>query len=340
MNRYHAQLNIALSIFILLMVSILVALRGVTVGADASRYITKFQDIGSGFYGATSDLGFIWFVKGLSLLGFSPQAVFAAISILVTSLFLYTFRQFLITKEPAQKYPLVETIFFFSLLLASSWFLNAVTNGLRQSVMLLFSYAAMPSLLRRDYIMSFSLLGLGALFHSTGIFAILAALLILTPASFVACFWLFSAVYYLVSPGALAQLLEQYLGLPVYTAVSEYGVGEEMRYVGFNTEFFIYTIAWPIVFTVVQWLRPALIMPHMRSNLRACSLVFCVFCMPYFWLGFGAWSNRWAYMAWLFLPIYQGVFLAAISIKKDNFLFLFSFVLFMSASIIFMSRFI
>lgn len=340
MNRSYSQLNTALSIFVLLMVSVAVAFRGASVGADAIRYMAKFEAIASGFYGATSDLGFIWFVKGLSLIGFSPQAIFATISLVVTSLFLYTFQQFLITKESTRKNPLIETIFFFSFLLVSSWFLNAITNGLRQSVMLLFSYAAMPSLLRRDFVTSFGLLSIGALFHSTGLFAILAALLLLTPARFLAYFWAVSAIFYLVSPGALAQWAEQYFGLPVYTAVAEYGVSEEMRYVGFNGLFFTYTIIWPILFTAVQWLKPALVLPHMRSNLRACSLIFCAFCMPYFWLGFGAWSNRWAYMAWLFLPIYQGVFFAAISIKKDQFLFYVSCFIFSSASIIFMLRFV
>jgi len=97
-----------------------------------------------------------------------------------------------------------------------------------------------------------------------------------------------------------------FLSLSLYSDIADYAKESEM-WVGFQANFFVYTVFWCLGFYFSQrYVKQEYIENYIRLW-----KFYCVLMMAYFFFGFGAFSNRYAFIGWLFLPVIQAFFIVS-----------------------------
>ena len=137
----------------------------------------------------------------------------------------------------------------------------------------------------------------------------------------------------------MVKFVSEFFGLGLYESirfysitVSEAGAG---RYEGFSISFFGYTILWPLVFFFLAS-STRLLSELEKSRWFVIVKVYMILCFPYFVFGFGPFSNRYAFIAWLFVPVFQSCVAASLlnlnrmlSVLSSMILFFMSFLFYL-----------
>jgi len=300
---------------LVLLVSYFVGVRDFSIGTDTAAYARIFFNIEH--FEGRHELGFKVFSFLLFYFFESVQIYFIFIFLFVLFFMYRTFSAFSREVVEFNGLGLFSSIGFFLLfVLASDWFLVATTNGIRQGMalsLLYFSFSYLYLRKRKSALFAFFV---SFLFHKSVIFALPFCFVInrkelrlqhLHIAVFVT-----AAMYYLGINEVLLSKFSGVLNIGLYDELASYGSIND-KYRGFNWIFVGYSLFWYVVFTGAF---------HSKIINRTAALEFAlklygVFLLIYFLLGFTAFANRWAFFAWLFIPVLQAIY--TVHLKMHNY---------------------
>ncbi|WP_299943402.1 EpsG family protein [uncultured Microbulbifer sp.] len=296
----------ALCVFFLAL-SVVVGGRDVSVGADTENYTYFFNNIKSTLYSTRFELLFKYLAYGVGLLTNNAKIFFVVIFLLFNFTYFYFY---LCISDERQR--IVGLFILTGLMLSSSWYVAATINGLRQGLSLPVLYLSLFFFSKRKFLTSvlFFITSLG--FHKTSVLVSPFFFLIFIPSwlvlfSFIVCslFYLFGITEILVS------MVSDLLSISLYEDITNYASGSS-NWFGLQYKFYLYTVFWGVGFYI---LRKYVKEPCFKTYMTLWKF-YCILMMPYFFFGFAAYSNRYAFIGWLFLPIIQAFFIASSKIGK------------------------
>lgn len=280
--------------------ALLVGFRGDDVGADTLQYkniIDSFFELGS----SRHELGFVLLLSFLGLFSERAEFIFFCIFIIIFLCMLKSFSNFL--EEGCDKS--FSFFIFLGCLLLSDWFFVATTNGLRQGLSLAVLYLA-ASYWPKSRMTACLLACMACLFHYATILIVVFFPLILLGVTTLFVVFLFIMLLYACGINELLfKFLCDLFNVGIYDRIESYG-GDSARWVGFQILFVAYTIFWGVFFYFSSLVRE-----ERGSRVTLACKTYFILSMPLFVYGFGGYSNRYGFMAWLFLPICQALSLAS-----------------------------
>ncbi|MEN8992302.1 EpsG family protein [Avibacterium paragallinarum] len=286
--------------FLILIISFFVALRDLSIGADAYQYKSYFDNfnyyINSPFY----ELGYHYFIYIIH--AFTDNYFFFLF-------FYFLFTNFILFKiiynfkeQYDSKYFLFTGLIFLSFLFVSSWYETAILNGIRQGTSLAIFYLATTYNYNKKNILFLFLFIFSCFFHSSSFLLLPFLILFFIGFRKVLYIFLILALFYpLGITENLVIFLSNFMNIPIYSTLAEYAEDVE-AWKGFQLNFYVYTIFWALFFYVIH---KFLIKSELTEFVLKTYLILCSF---YFFYGFGNFSNRFGFVCWFYLPIAQTVF--------------------------------
>lgn len=329
-NKYTIYSSI-IFVFFILFVSVFVATRDVSVGIDTQNYLSNFRLIVDFNY--VSELfepGFQFLTYVISIFSTSSVFYLYAISVFLSISFLVCvclfYRRYSVEVLIPYHYFIMVC---FMMLYSSNFFLTANINGIRQGLSAPLIFIAYFFVLEKKFLLSaiFSLLAVS--FHYSSVLFIFPFVLIFFNVRFVIYFFVISSsMYFFGVFEFLVQKVSAFTGFPIYEMIKNYS--STGLYEGFNVGFFLYSISPLVVYCGVRFYNQRLKSSTMLEDIFK---VYTSLIFPYFVFGFAGYANRYAFTAWLFMPLFYA-FLISILVKKDivanllyfGLFFIFSFV--------------
>lgn len=317
-NRYDFNLLI-FYLVIIAFFSYLVATRQLAANTDAIVYRNYFLNLD--YYNSgdrTFELGYHYFNYVVFKLSDNYELFLFTFYFVFNIIYIKSLSNFISYK--GKSFRLFGYFTFLSLILLSSWYQTATLNGLRQGFSLSLLYLSLSYLFLQSKPKFILFLTLSCLFHSSTLLILPFLFLLKTKLRDIFLIFLIASVfYYLGVSEYLIRIFSNLIGLPLYEEISSYSEDNQL-WKGFQLSFFVYSFFWCCFFLII----------HHRYLIKSKSSVFLLKTMflltiTYFVLGFGSFSNRFGFIAWLFLPIIQTFYLVSLSslyIKDKNTVFL------------------
>ncbi|XXF10707.1 EpsG family protein [Pseudomonas sp. D2-3] len=281
--------------------TLVVAFRDVSVGADTERYVIYFDRVGNGFVDSRYEPLFEALTHATVLFSDSVFVYFAIIFLVFNFAYFYGVSSFSRASALSSIDKAMLGVLLVSFCLCSSWYFTATTNALRHGVSLSFLYLSLLLCGGKRYFssMAFYLVAVG--FHySTVLLLPFFAVFFVGFRWLPVVFGLVSIMYPLGVNEFFVKMGSDISGLSLYEKLSMYAEDEAL-WVGFQWDFFIYSIFWFFLF----WLMAPLVREGYLIKYRFLVRAYAFLLFPYMVFGFGGFSNRYAFIAWLFLPIIQ-----------------------------------
>ena len=300
--------------------------RDLTIGTDSESYVDIYNQI-TLFGPIRWEPGFHVFVGIFKYFNFSHQYFFSFLYICSVILFYLSFIN--LNNEVTDRYGISYLFIFLLFLFSSSWFLSATLNGLRQGFGLALVYYSISHYFKyKTRVFSFVLFFLGCSFHKT-IFILLPFLAVLffnriRLKTYFIFYILFFIGYALSINEKLINIFSNLAGLSLHDDISSYGFYSE--WYGFNPYFTAYTALW-FVLGYILLLFDKIHLYRVQS-LEFSLKVYSVLGMYYFVFGFGGFSNRWGFAAWLFIPILQATIIMSSKLTEKVKFFIGAFFIF------------
>lgn len=198
---------------------------------------------------------------------------------------------------------------FLASLFLSPFFQAGQINVIRQGLSAFFVVLAILAITERKYLASLMLSIIGIGFHYSALLYLCAIPLLLIRHSHRRL--VFIILVFLYATGLtqyLVRVFSELLGLPVYAFVSDYG--ETSDYVGgVRLDF----LAFSLIPIIVSWFVNSITGNEMsRERIRYVSNIYMVLLVPFLLFGWAAYSDRFAYGAWLLMPAFLTIFLVRI----------------------------
>ncbi len=285
------------------------------VGKDTEAYQNHFNNssIAQGIYDRF-EIGFALLMQFFSKSNLSVELFFTVVALIVTLTYTHSFKK-IYSKCFSGTSPNTRVLLvYFSLLLISSWYYSATTNGLRQGVSLVFLYWASVELFYFKKKLKFiGLLGGAIAFHYSAILVAPFLLLCSIRFKYVFTVWALLAYGYMTGLNEIVvKSISKLINVPIYEYIKFYSLekGLEERggglYEGFILSFFLYTVFWPLVLLLVVKIKYS----YKNSIAEIDSIytllkIYFLLSIIYFVLGFGPFSNRFAFFSWFLIPIIQ-----------------------------------
>lgn len=286
-------------------ISYVVAVRDFSVGNDTYNYATYFYTQNWMEGGGRYEWLFAGLTKAIRSITGSVEFYFFAISITICLSYYWFYR--LISKDSLPPKSLIDRIFLVGLLLGSSWFLVAVTNGLRQGMSLPFMYLSIYFIRNNKYISSIVCLVIASGLHTSSLLIVPFFFALFIPRKALIASVAVSALLYLLGgTEKLVRISSSILGLGIYDHIKEYGQ-DSGNWIGFQIDLFIYSTFWPVAFYGCS----RFISKKFREGYLKCADIYSILILPYFWFGFGGYSNRYGFIAWFTIPAILAVAITA-----------------------------
>lgn len=306
-------------------ISILVAFRPDSVGSDSAGYAGAFIDasLEEGIAAPRWEIGFRLFMELVGIFTSSPTVFFFCVALLISTLLYFSYKAASIGKS------FHDEIIFVSLLLVSGWYITEMTNGIRQGISLSFLYWAVITQLRfANYTKFLLLFGVASSFHLAVIFTLPFFILIKLNVRKLSLIWLLVLVFYILGLNErIIETITTVFNLSIYEQIRLYSVTDSSqlasaRWVGLQWDQLAYTVFFGLIGMAVFLLR----IDGLKVKLYGdCDnephsfilKVYLILSLVYFVFGFGPYSNRYAVMAWFFLPILQAAIISRLKLKKQ-----------------------
>lgn len=314
-NVYRFKVFIFYSIIVLFF-SVLISTRDLNIGgSDPFVYKAYFESM------APDNNGDRRFEIGFHLLNFVISKLTSNYHIFLI-IFYFLFNAIYIscmvnfTNFQNKSYFLLNHIVFLGLALNSSWYISATVNGLRQGFSLGLLYLALsyrPFNDRKQKIKFLIVLMVSLSFHDSTILVIpflLMSFLSLNTVIFL--FFLFAVLYPFGGNEAIVLQFSNITGIPLHFEISSYAEsGNLSNWSGFQIDFFIYSVFWVFSFMLIHF-------KYFRKNIKSDYVIKILLILTscYFFYGFGSYSNRFGFIAWLFLPIIQTFYISELMFLK------------------------
>ena len=108
-----------------------------------------------------------------------------------------------------------------------------------------------------------------------------------------------SVLYSLELSGKVMSTLELRFGLPLYSAIVEYGAHAVHYRTGYRYDFLVFSIA-----PLLGWLVARVVVPRAAIRTGPMATLYATLLIPFLFLGYGAYMDRWLYPAWMILPTF------------------------------------
>lgn len=293
-----------------IVIAILISIRPYHVGADTKVYAGLYAMIvqGTDVFTEIGVRNLIWLIG--RIFPNEPTVFFFIVAFSICSAMLFACKKVLQGRD--------ELKYFFisaSLILFSSWFFTFSTNALQQGLALSIFYFAWFGGIKK--LKAFGLIiMLGYFIHSSAYLLLPIPLLIQISGFKLLSIAILSIVGYWSGINELIiKSVSEMAAIPLYEFVKNYtlrsngGVGQ---YVGFNWKFVAYTIIWPVLIFIFQ--RFSLINKKEGEFLLRTYLLAA---LPFLWLGFGPFANRFALIAWWLVPVCMTILIARVKFSSQ-----------------------
>ena len=310
----HNKKSLLVLILLGIIVSALIGLRSSDVGRDTETYISYFSN--SIIYGEVLDkfeLGFAYLLYFVSNAINSVEFFFFIIALIITLCYIIFFDKLYIKLFKQDINSLGRYLIFFTILLFSSWYYALTTNGIRQGVSIALIYLALYYLFYEHKKVKYIILALlASSFHLSVLVFFPVFLFYKTKFRLVFIAWILSGVgYFLGINELIIEWISIKFNLPIYQTIKFYAVDRDggmsnAIYYGFDLRFFIYTIFWPLILLILsKWKSHSKSYQLNKKEVFVLIKIYFFLSIPYFLLGFGAYSNRIAVLSWFLIPVLQ-----------------------------------
>ena len=102
----------------------------------------------------------------------------------------------------------------------------------------------------------------------------------------------------------IVKIVSDILGIPLYALVASYGEGADYR-IGVRYDFLLFSLA-PLIIAIVVYAQSRLSI--FKERVRTICELYALFLMPFLLLGWGGYSDRYAFSAWMLLPVVGAIF--------------------------------
>lgn len=298
---YSRTLAYFILLILISIIGYLVSTRELLIGTDAVVYRAYYLNLEYYNYGdRTFEIGYHLFNYIIFLMGFDYPVFLFVYFIVYNIILIKAFDNF--SKNINCNY-VINFIFFFSILLFSSWYISATLNGLRQGFSLALLYLSFSYLLSKNNKLFLTFLSLACLFHNSTLLILPFLFLFLLKFNKVfLLFIIFSLFYPLGVNEYLINIISNFVELPLHDSIATYSENNEL-WKGFQIDFFLYTFFWCILFSFLKFrfLKDDRTADFLNKSILLLSIFYFIF-------GFGSFSNRFGFVSWSFLPIIQSYY--------------------------------
>lgn len=188
-------------------------------------------------------------------------------------------------------------------LFISPFFVSANINAIRQGLASLFVFFAMFALVERKW-RSFFLYSIVSIsFHYfSGVLVLLSLALFFSLPFLLMITGGLSVIYGFGFSEVIVKFVSDLTGLSIYSFVMDYMAGAEYRS-GVRFDFLMFSWFWVVFFLAVSVF---FLKSEQRRSFRHLVKIYLILLIPFLLFGFGNYSNRYLYPAWLFLPFIMG----------------------------------
>jgi len=280
--------------------------REANIGADTNAYKYYFNNLSESILDDKFEPLFYFITKLFYNLA-NVELFFSFVNLLfISTILLFTYQSY------SGKNKIILALLVIAFMLSSNWYLTAVTNGLRQGLSIPFLFLAFLFIYNKKWLNFIFFMGLAVGFHYSAIlFMPFAFLLLIRNFSHFLIVYFFFSIGYLLGFNEFAiKIISDSVGLPVYSMIKKYAGGDG-PWNGFYLPFYLYSNFWFLIFAGVFYVFRRRFDPVFLNIV----IIYGALITTYHVFGFGPFSNRYAFPAWLFLPIMYAFFIYSIRIK-------------------------
>ncbi len=289
-------------LFLLAALSLVVGSRDLSVGTDTANYAQYFENVCNYSDMQLFDPLFGYLTLLIARTEVAVWCYFSILFLLFNFLYFSFFSSIAKWSHFEKRHLLYILLLGFSL--ASSWYIAATTNGLRQGLSLPLLYFSLFFFFRKKWIKAVFFAFCAAGFHLSSVFVLPFFVTIFLPKKLFNWLVIFAILGYPLGINeALVAFFSRIIGFTVYEQIAMYGVESE-NWVGFQWDLFLYSIFWVVIYAYLQ----KFVKKKYIKEFSFFWQLYCILLFPYLFFGFGGYSNRWAVIAWLFLPIIHTAF--------------------------------
>lgn len=292
----------AVIVCLVMIISLMIGLRDATIGTDTNNYIKAYdllrEQIGSGrfeyVFGVLQNLFSFFALPVCIFLSFISLISFLAL-IIITSELNNLFKK---TQGNYRLYLLLTSILFFS-----PFFFASQVNVIRHGVSIFFLIAVYLLILNRSHWIGVGILSVLAIgFHKTAIIYLCFVPLLFLSYQAVTNFTLFMGLLYCLK---WSEKLVFNLSPGIYKAVTDYGSLEHYQS-GRRIDFTLFTIFIGFLFYLLSLY---FIKKEEQISFNSLIKIYWILSLPFFFFGFGAYSDRYLLPAWVYIAIPATLFL-------------------------------
>jgi hypothetical protein len=295
----HASLLAVLSA-----ATVVVGVRDLSVGTDTHTYVNNYLSIQMcDCFPGRLEPGFQMFTWLLGMTGLGPGFYLLSVAFLVflTAYLLSKKTAGILADGERVQWEIRYWVLIFFLI--SPFFVSANINAVRQGVASLFVFFGMFSLVERKWRSFCIYTVLAVSFHYFSGVLVLLSLMLFFPLYFLFMVAVvLSVVYGFGFSEVIIKFVSDQTGFGIYSFIVNYVAGADYR-AGVRLDFLIFSWFWVALFVVGSML---FVESGRRHGFRILIKMYLVLLIPFLLFGFGNYSNRYVYTAWLFLPIAIG----------------------------------
>ncbi len=298
--------GIVLYIFLILVVSN----RSPEVHNDSIRYKEIFDNMVNSGWSERSEIGFKFYNYVVSLFTDKFEFLFMVlyIHIILSYLILVNYISNRLPKEDKYK-----IYFYFVFVLSSTWYYISVVDGIRQGMSFPWLYLSCFLFLEKKWGKSLLSFLFSLLFHTSGLLFLPFFVLFLFNIKIVFLTLVVVSVFYPLGINEeIIYLISSVTKVPVYHAIKFYNDSTPLFY-GFNMEFYLYTLFFSLSSSFIY-----LFLGKKNKITIDVLKLYLVFNVYFFVVGFAAFANRYAFLAWNFIPILIIIILISLRVKINK----------------------
>lgn len=303
-----------------LYLAFIVGNRSTYVGTDTENYMYFYdQVIACNCSPAGFEPIFGFLARGLAILSTEVDLLFICISFLQLFLLVAMSRQlsqYLGFERNDYRVILLTVAFSF----LSPFFMAAQINIIRQGVAALAVCSAIIAMAEKRLrpALIWGVLAIGFHFSAVLYIAVLP-LFYLKFRNRAVIFGLLVCCYTLGLSEILIRIVSETLNISLYSLVANYGVEADYRS-GVRIDFLLFSLA-PIAGAIILHINSTSVL--FRERIKRIGELYSLLLLPFLLLGWGGYSDRYAFGAWMLLPGFGAVLMYRIISKKTFFLLLF-----------------
>lgn len=289
-TRARLPLSIMLIAAAYLFTCYIVGSRSIDVGTDTQSYVILFLKLRQNIVETRIEPGFVLFTRVLGYLGinvFAYQAALFSMLLLTVVVSSRKYFHFLGEKRDYLTYLTASLACMF----LSPIFVNASINLLRQGLASLLIFTALMAFYKRQWwqYLLYAVLA-SSIHYSSLMYLALAPLLLLS----LPRLRILAVLAFVSYCSGFSQYIVKHELPALYTFIMEYSVNATYRR-GTRIDFAIFSCFW----YVLPWVVAPFVQKSAATKIKESTIVYLVLLLPFFAIGFGNFSNRYLFPAWL-----------------------------------------